>query len=70
MVGFTGETCSGAQVDAVGFTSQDATIVTKIAYIADFTLSCSSGAKVCFRATILCSSVYIILYCAPQFIST
>ncbi|MPC22584.1 Translocon-associated protein subunit delta [Portunus trituberculatus] len=41
-----GETCTGAQVDAVGFTSQDATIVTKIAYIADFTLSCSNGAKV------------------------
>ncbi|XP_071532064.1 translocon-associated protein subunit delta isoform X2 [Panulirus ornatus] len=40
-----GETCSGAQVDAVGFTSLDATIVTKIAYIADFTLSCSNGAK-------------------------
>ncbi|KAG7167672.1 translocon-associated protein subunit delta-like [Homarus americanus] len=41
----TGETCTGAQVEAVGFTSQDATIVTKIAYIADFTLSCSNGAK-------------------------
>ncbi|XP_045603376.1 translocon-associated protein subunit delta [Procambarus clarkii] len=40
-----GETCTGAQVEAVGFTSQDATIVTKIAYIADFTLSCSNGAK-------------------------
>ncbi|KAK4324842.1 hypothetical protein Pmani_004544 [Petrolisthes manimaculis] len=41
----TGETCTGAQVEAVGFTSLDATIVTKIAYIADFTLSCSNGAK-------------------------
>ncbi|ROT81022.1 translocon-associated protein subunit delta [Penaeus vannamei] len=40
-----GETCEGAQVEAVGFTSRDATIVTKIAYIADFTLSCSNGAK-------------------------
>ncbi|KAG0726578.1 Translocon-associated protein subunit delta [Chionoecetes opilio] len=40
-----GETCTGAQVDSVGFTSQDATIVTKIAYISDFTLSCSNGAK-------------------------
>lgn len=40
-----GESCTGAQVEAVGFTSQDATIVTKIAYIADFTLSCSNGAK-------------------------
>merc|ERR1711931_42068 len=40
-----GETCEGAQVEAVGFTSRDATIVTKIAFIADFTLSCSNGAK-------------------------
>ncbi|XP_076034972.1 translocon-associated protein delta [Oratosquilla oratoria] len=40
-----GETCDGAQVDAVGFTTQDATIVTKIAYIADFTLSCANGVK-------------------------
>merc|ERR1712002_7329 len=40
-----GETCEGAQVEAVGFTSEDATLVTKIAYIADFTLSCSNGAK-------------------------
>ena len=43
---FSGENCEGAQVDAVGFTTQDATIVTKIAYIADFSLTCSNGAKV------------------------
>ena len=43
---FLGETCEGAQVEAVGFTSEDATLVTKIAYIADFALSCSNGAKV------------------------
>ena len=32
-------------MDAVGFTTQDATIVTKIAYVADFTVSCASGAS-------------------------
>ncbi|KAB7500802.1 Translocon-associated protein subunit delta [Armadillidium nasatum] len=40
-----GDICEGAQVDAVGFTTEDATLVTKIAYIADFTLTCSNGAK-------------------------
>merc|ERR1711862_463603 len=40
-----GEACEGAQVDAVSFTAQDATLVTKIAFIADFTLTCSNGAK-------------------------
>ncbi|MCL4130096.1 UNVERIFIED_CONTAM: hypothetical protein GTU68_025186 [Idotea baltica] len=40
-----GEVCEGAQVEAVGFTTDDATIVTKIAYITDFTLTCSNGVK-------------------------
>lgn len=43
---FLGEICEDAKVDAVGFTTEDGTIVTKIAYIADFTLTCSNGAKV------------------------
>uniref|UniRef100_A0A2P2HXF6 Translocon-associated protein subunit delta n=1 Tax=Hirondellea gigas TaxID=1518452 RepID=A0A2P2HXF6_9CRUS len=37
--------CENAVVDATGFTTQDATIVSKIAYISDFTLTCSNGAK-------------------------
>jgi len=40
-----GDACEGPQIETVSFTTKDATLVTKIAYIADFTLSCSNGAK-------------------------
>ncbi|XP_018015087.2 translocon-associated protein subunit delta, partial [Hyalella azteca] len=37
--------CENAVVEASGFTTLDATIVSKVAYISDFTLTCSNGAK-------------------------
>lgn len=35
--------CTNPQVTSKSFTTQDATIVTNIAYISEFSLECSSG---------------------------
>lgn len=37
--------CENPTVDATGYTTQDATLLTKIAYISDFSLTCANGAK-------------------------
>ncbi|XP_044257334.1 translocon-associated protein subunit delta-like [Tribolium madens] len=38
-----GDSCTKPEITSTSFTTQDATIVTNIAYIADFTLKCSNG---------------------------
>ncbi|RZC35843.1 TRAP-delta domain containing protein [Asbolus verrucosus] len=37
------ESCTNPQITSTSFTTQDATIVTNIAYISDFTLKCGNG---------------------------
>nr|CAD7195006.1 unnamed protein product [Timema douglasi] len=39
------EVCSNPDVTASAYTTQDATVLTSIAFIADFTLKCGNGAK-------------------------
>lgn len=39
------KTCSSPQVTASAFTTQDATVLTSIAYVSEFTLKCSNGAE-------------------------
>ena len=41
-----GSVCENPTVDATAYTTLDATLLTKIAYISDFSLTCSNGAKV------------------------
>lgn len=36
--------CVNPEVTSKGFTTQDATVVTNIAYVSEFTVKCSSGA--------------------------
>lgn len=38
-----GESCQNPKVEAASFTSQDATIVSQIAYITEFTLKCDNA---------------------------
>jgi len=38
-----GSACSSAHVEAVGFTTTDATVVSRVAYVVDFELKCASG---------------------------
>ncbi|XP_030038704.2 translocon-associated protein subunit delta [Manduca sexta] len=40
--GVVGESCQNPKVEATSFTSLDATVVTQIAYITEFTLSCDN----------------------------
>lgn len=40
-----GDTCVKPEVSASQYTTQDATVLTNIAYVAEFTLKCSNGAK-------------------------
>ncbi|KAF2357708.1 Translocon-associated [Trinorchestia longiramus] len=40
-----GSVCENAAVEATGFTTLDATIVSKVAYVSEFTLTCSNSAK-------------------------
>lgn len=42
-VSLASEACSSPQIEAESYTSQDATIVTNIAYIATFSLKCANG---------------------------
>jgi len=44
-VSILGDVCQSPKVVAQSYTTQDATIVTKIAYIAEFSLDCSNGLK-------------------------
>ncbi|KAG8212717.1 hypothetical protein J437_LFUL019630 [Ladona fulva] len=39
------KTCTNPDVDASAFTTQDATVLTNIAYVSEFTLKCSNGAE-------------------------
>lgn len=41
-VGYS-DSCSNPEVTSKSFTTQDATIVTKIAYISEFNVNCGSG---------------------------
>lgn len=40
-----GNTCTKPEVTASAYTTQDATVLTNIAFIAEFTLKCSNGVK-------------------------
>ncbi|XP_071439272.1 translocon-associated protein subunit delta [Hetaerina americana] len=40
-----GKTCTNPEVSATAFTTQDATVLTSIAYVSEFTLQCSNGAE-------------------------
>lgn len=40
-----GNTCTKPEVTASQYTTQDATVLTNIAYVAEFTLKCSNGVK-------------------------
>ncbi|XP_049883526.1 translocon-associated protein subunit delta [Pectinophora gossypiella] len=42
IAGVTADSCKNPQVEASSFTSLDATVVTQIAYIAEFTLKCDN----------------------------
>lgn len=41
-----GNTCTTPEVHVKSFTNEDATIVTNIAFIAEFTVSCGNGATI------------------------
>ncbi|KAJ0169803.1 hypothetical protein K1T71_014409 [Dendrolimus kikuchii] len=43
VTGTVGESCQNPQVEASSFTSLDATVVTQIAYITEFTLKCDNA---------------------------
>uniref|UniRef100_A0A1B6D3S5 Translocon-associated protein subunit delta n=1 Tax=Clastoptera arizonana TaxID=38151 RepID=A0A1B6D3S5_9HEMI len=40
-----GEACSKPEVSATSYTTQDATVLTNIAFVTEFTLKCDSGVK-------------------------
>merc|ERR1712105_181364 len=40
-----GNVCENPTVDSVAYTTTDGTLVSKIAFLSDFTVSCSNGAK-------------------------
>lgn len=42
ITGVFGDTCKNPKVDASSFTSLDATVVTQVAYITEFTLKCDN----------------------------
>lgn len=39
------ETCTKPEVSATSYTTQDATVLTSLAFIAEFTLKCGNGVK-------------------------
>lgn len=39
------ETCTKPEVSASSYTTQDATVLTSLAFIAEFTLKCGNGVK-------------------------
>lgn len=39
------ETCTKPEVSASSYTTQDATVLTNLAFIVEFTLKCGNGAK-------------------------